>query len=99
MEILFMPIPVILFILFVYLLIRKNKQECKMNNEPPVSIEQIITLETLIRYIEKMELSEYKKEKIVKEVDFQIYMIKTDLIKEFGTKIYEEMLEKERNRK
>jgi hypothetical protein len=65
-------------------------------NENSKEIKDLKILKNLQLQVEKLDLTKYNKEKILKVIDFEISMVEHELFKELGKRTYEEMIKEEK---
>ena len=69
------------------------------NDEGKVSsLEVVLELEKLIFQIQNMDIEKYHKEKILKTIEFEKYIIESEIVKKLGEKVFED-LKKEKDQK
>ena len=69
------------------------------NDEGKVSsLEVVLELEKLIFQIKNMDIEKYHKEKILKTIEFEKYIIESEIVKKLGEKVFED-LKKEKDQK
>lgn len=69
---------------------KKNKERETIMND---TLKNIDELQEVIKTIEKMNLSDYRKEDLLKHIRYAIDGMKRDLVDELGTKAFNELRE------
>jgi len=70
---------------------RKEFITFSFKGEKVGSLDNVLDLEKLVFQVQNMDLEKYHKERILKTIDFEKYMIESELIKKLGQKVYEDL--------
>lgn len=86
-------VPLILMPIMWFIIIYKPfAQEEKMS-----SIKTINDMQLLIKQVQDMDIGSSHKERIIKVIDFEKYMMEGEIIKELGSKAYESLKQEEKS--